>query len=194
MHPVLTQCNYPLWRVRRVRACAVTKCRLWRVANCSPRVRSGEVSFMTCCKLQSPRVRSGEVSFMTCLPDELLLYIFSLLSHKDLARCVQVCQHFKRVASDLSLCESQTTTLSAICKLVIVNLCTDVSKHQNLVLIKNISLRIADVSITVIFQILNVVLCAILSCAFLSRANDRSATQPHSNGCRFVGDRAQAAA
>ena len=42
---------------------------------------------------------------MMCLPDELLLHIFSLLSHKDLTRCVQVCQHFKRVASDLSLCK-----------------------------------------------------------------------------------------
>ena len=42
---------------------------------------------------------------MTCLPDELLLYVLSFLSQRDLGRCAVVCQHFHRVATDSSLCE-----------------------------------------------------------------------------------------
>lgn len=39
------------------------------------------------------------------LPDELWIYIFSLLSHGDLSKVAQVCQRFRYIANDDSLCK-----------------------------------------------------------------------------------------
>ena len=39
------------------------------------------------------------------LPDEILLQIFSFLSHKDLASCSRVCSQFYRISLDETLCK-----------------------------------------------------------------------------------------
>ena len=39
------------------------------------------------------------------LPDEILLQIFSFLSHKDLASCARVCSQFYRISLDETLCK-----------------------------------------------------------------------------------------
>ncbi|XP_074186693.1 uncharacterized protein LOC109457324 isoform X3 [Rhinolophus sinicus] len=47
--------------------------------------------------------RDADISQWLLLPDEIWICVFSLLSHKELARVAQVCCHFYRLASDESL-------------------------------------------------------------------------------------------
>ncbi|KAG8512218.1 hypothetical protein J0S82_002366, partial [Galemys pyrenaicus] len=47
--------------------------------------------------------RDADFSQWLFLPDEIWICIFSLLSHKELARVAQVCHHFYRLANDESL-------------------------------------------------------------------------------------------
>ncbi|XP_032977909.1 F-box/LRR-repeat protein fbxl-1-like [Rhinolophus ferrumequinum] len=47
--------------------------------------------------------RDAAISQWLLLPDEIWICVFSLLSHKELARVAQVCRHFYRLASDESL-------------------------------------------------------------------------------------------
>ncbi|XP_033890755.2 uncharacterized protein LOC117421018 isoform X1 [Acipenser ruthenus] len=49
--------------------------------------------------------RDGEHSMWIFLPDELWIYILSMLSHEDLSHSAQVCQHFRRLANDKTLWE-----------------------------------------------------------------------------------------
>ncbi|XP_041077674.1 lysine-specific demethylase 2B-like [Polyodon spathula] len=47
----------------------------------------------------------GENSMWIFLPDELWIYILSMLSHEDLSHSAQVCHHFRRLANDKTLWE-----------------------------------------------------------------------------------------
>ncbi|EDO35101.1 predicted protein [Nematostella vectensis] len=53
------------------------------------------------------RYQSEPIPYL-CLPDEIVLKIFSSLSHKDLATCALVCQQFYRIAMDETLWGSIT--------------------------------------------------------------------------------------
>ncbi|XP_077868901.1 uncharacterized protein LOC102803243 [Saccoglossus kowalevskii] len=64
--------------------------------------------------LQSPR-GGHDVSLWQLLPDELLLTIFSYLSHKDLAACTQVCLLFNRICRDETLWKQITLEKKSLC-------------------------------------------------------------------------------
>lgn len=55
--------------------------------------------------LQTPRIQQGKFSAWLCLPDEIMLQIFSFLSHGDLIEAALACKQYYRVALDETLCK-----------------------------------------------------------------------------------------
>ena len=64
--------------------------------------------YSTSCLITTTQIRSQRESEPVpylYLPDEILLQIFSFLSHKDLASCARVCSQFYRISLDETLCK-----------------------------------------------------------------------------------------